>query len=65
MQPLVLNLEPIGTDLKYFHLIDGVLGQYYGLLQNETKALGLASVSIYVYLGRYCVTKLIKGRGYI
>ena len=59
--PLLLNLEPLGTDLKAVHLIDGVLVRYYGIVRNETKPLGLDSVTIYVYLGRYYVAELIEG----
>ena len=59
MYPLVLNLEILGTDLKSVHLINGVLGRYYGIVQNQTKSLGISSVMIYVYLGRYYVANLI------
>ena len=63
MYPLVLNRLPLVTNLKSVHLIDGMLGQYYGIIQNKTELLGITSVTIYIYLGLYYIPKLIEGRG--
>ena len=63
MYPIVLNLEPLGTNLKSVYLIDGVLKRYYGIVQNYTEPLGLASVTIYIYLGGYHILELIEVRG--
>ena len=63
MYPLVINIEPLVTDIKSVHLINGVLGRYYVILQNETALLGLTIVTIYIYLGGYYFPEIIKGRG--
>ena len=39
MHPIVLNLETLVTYLKPVHLIHGLLGKYYRIVQNETKPL--------------------------
>ena len=54
-----MNIETLGTNLKSVHLINGVLSRSYGIVRNQTKPLGLSSVMIYVYLGRYYVANLI------
>ena len=61
----MLNLEPLGPDLKTVHLIDGVLGRYDRIVRNETESLRFARMPIYVNLGGYYVTELIERGGQV
>ena len=65
MNPLMLNLEPLGPYLKTVHLIDGVLGRYHRIVRDKTESLRFTSMPIYVNLGGYYVPELIERGGQV